>query len=148
MRRGKRSAPHRCSTWGWSGQIRAGRQLTAADFTALGLSAPAGLWNLSDLTDVSGNGRALTNKGAVPFGVGINGLASTAAVFAGATTQALYIANAGAADPFRIKTGSWGCWFRTAKRATGVCLLTKRGGAAGTWGWSYPSAPLTIWRVG
>ena len=120
---------------GQIGQVRAGRQLTLADFTALGLTAPAGLWNLSDLTDASGNGRALTNKGAVPFGVGINGQSSTAAVFAGATTQALYIADTGAADPFRIKTGSWGCWFRTAKRATSASLLAKRGGASGAWGW-------------
>ena len=60
------------------GQVRAGRQLTAADFTMLGLSAPLGLWNLSDLSDASGNGRALSNKGAVPFGPGINGAASTA----------------------------------------------------------------------
>ena len=61
---------------GQSGQVRAGPALTAADFTGLGLSAPAGLWNLSDLTDASGNGRALTNKGSVPFGVGITGGAS------------------------------------------------------------------------
>ena len=117
------------------GQIRAGRQLTAADFTNLGLSAPLGLWNLSDLTDASGNGRALTNKGAVPFGPGINGVASSAAVFAGSTGQALYISDTGASDPFRIRTGSWGCWFRTAKRGTPECLITKRGGAAGTFGW-------------
>jgi hypothetical protein len=38
-------------------QVRAGHQLSLADFTALGFSAPAGLWNLGDLTDVSGNGR-------------------------------------------------------------------------------------------
>ena len=44
---------------GLANQIRAGRQLTAADFTNMGLSAPLGLWNLSDLTDVSGNGRNL-----------------------------------------------------------------------------------------
>ena len=113
------------------GQIRAGRQLTVADFTALGLSPPTGLWNLSDLTDVSGNGRALTNKGAVPFGVGINGLASTAAVFAGATAQALYIADTGAADPFRIKTGSFGCWFRTAKRGTDQSVVGKWGAQMG-----------------
>ena len=52
---------------GLSGQIRAGRQLTAADFTNIGLAAPLGLWNLSDLTDVSGNGRNLLNKGAITF---------------------------------------------------------------------------------
>jgi hypothetical protein len=68
-------------------QQRAGRQLTAADFTNIGLSAPAGLWNLSDLTDVSGNARTLSNKGSVPFGVGINGVASTAAAFAGSTAR-------------------------------------------------------------
>ena len=52
---------------GISGQIRAGRQLTATDFTNMGLAAPVGLWNLSNLNDSSGNGRNLTNKGAVPF---------------------------------------------------------------------------------
>ena len=92
----------------------------------LGLSAPLGLWNLSDLTDASGNGRALQNKGAVPFGPGINGAASTAAVFAGSTAQALYISDTGAADPFRIKTGSWGCWFRTAKRGSAAILSWRK----------------------
>jgi hypothetical protein len=106
-------------------QIRAGRQLTLADFTALGLSAPVALWNLSDLTDASGNARTLVNKGAVPFAPGINGGASTAASFAGSTAQALYISDTGAADPFRIKTGSWGCWVRTAKRATEQMLVVK-----------------------
>ena len=55
---------------GLANQIRAGRQLTAADFTNMGLSAPVGLWNLSDLSDVSGNGRNLNNKGAIPFAAG------------------------------------------------------------------------------
>src|SRR3954465_3419722 len=90
-------------------QRRAGRQLTNADFTSLGLSVPLGLWNLGDLTDVSGNGRVLANKGAVPFGTGINGNPTTAAVFSGSTGQALYVADTGAADPLRIKTGSFGC---------------------------------------
>jgi hypothetical protein len=112
---------------GVSGQLRAGHTLAATDFTAQGLAVPLGLWNLGDLTDASGNGRALTNKGSVPFGVGINGAATTAAVFAGSTGQALYIADTGAADPFRIKTGSFGCWFRTAKRGTATYLLTKHG---------------------
>jgi hypothetical protein len=110
---------------GQPNQLRAGRQLAASDFTALGLSAPRGLWNLSDLTDASGNARALTNKGGVPFAVGINGNAATAAQFIGSTGQALYIADTGAADPFRITTGSWGCWFRVAKRAVEQILLTK-----------------------
>src|SRR4051812_38482413 len=66
---------------GLVGQIRAGRQLALADFTALGLAAPVGLWNLANVNDASGNARNLTNKGTVPFGVGINGIATTAAVF-------------------------------------------------------------------
>jgi Concanavalin A-like lectin/glucanases superfamily len=110
-------------------QIRAGRQLTAADFTNMGLSAPAGLWNLSDLSDVSGNGRNLLNKGAVPFDVGINGTAATAAKFSGSTAQALYIPDTGAADPFRIKTGSFGCWLRSAKINTRQDTLIKSNAA-------------------
>jgi len=106
-------------------QVRAGRVLTAADFTALGLSAPAGLWNLGDLTDASGNGRVLSNKGGVPFVPGIMGAPIEAAGFAGSTGQALYIADTGAADPFRIRTGSFGCWFRTAKRGTAQALISK-----------------------
>ena len=114
------------------GQVRAGRQLTASDFTALGLSAPLGLWNLSDLSDASGNGRALRNKGAVPFGPGINGAASTAAVFAGSTGQALYISDTGAADPFRIKTGRGGagCARQNAEYGA-VCLFQVRLGGFG-----------------
>jgi hypothetical protein len=65
------------------GQLRAGRVLTPADFTRMGLAAPLGLWNLGDVTDASGAGRTLTNKGAVPFGPGIMGAATEAAVFAG-----------------------------------------------------------------
>jgi hypothetical protein len=98
-------------------QIRAGRQLSVADFTSMGLSAPLGLWNMSNANDSSGNARNLTNKGAVPFGVGINGLASTAAVYAGSTGQVLYFPDSGGADPFRLKTFTVGCWFRTARRS-------------------------------
>jgi hypothetical protein len=120
---------------GLPNQIRAGRQLTAADFTNMGLSAPLGLWNLSDLTDASGNGRALLNKGAVPFVSGINGLATTAARFSGSTAQALYIADAGGADVFRLKVGSGGCWMKTAKRSTQQHLMAKYSSAAGNFGW-------------
>ena len=119
---------------GVSGQIRAGRQLTAADFTAMGLSAPLGLWNLSDLTDVSGNGRNLLNKGAVPFGTGINGSANTAAQFSGSTAQALYISDTGVADPFRIKAGSCGAWVKTGKPGSQQSLMSKLGGG-GAYGW-------------
>ena len=109
---------------GMLGQIRAGRQLAVADFTAMGLGTPVGLFNLGSTTNL-GSGGALTNKGTVPFGVGVNGLASTAAQFAGSTAQALYIADTGASDPFRIKTGSFGCWLRTAKRVAEGWVLTK-----------------------
>jgi hypothetical protein len=125
---------------GMAGQVRAGRALTAADFTALGLSAPRGLWNLSDLSDASGNGRALTNKGAVTFAPGINGIAATAAQFTGSAAQALYIADTGAADPFRIGTGSWGCWLRTAKRGTEQGTLSKWGATGGLSWWLGVSA--------
>jgi len=115
---------------GESNQIRAGRVLTAADFTNIGLAAPAGLWNLSNVNDSSGNARTLTNKGTVTFGSGITGAATEAAIFTGSTAQALYIADTGAADPFRIKTGSVGCWIRTAKRGTAQDLIAKSGVAA------------------
>ena len=108
---------------GQSGQIRAGRQLTAADFTAMGLSAPVGLWNLSDLTDVSGNGRNLINKGAIPFDVGINGSANTAAQFMGLTTQSLYIPDTGSKDPFRFKVGSFGAWIKSGRRSAEQVIL-------------------------
>ena len=122
---------------GMAGQIRAGRQLTAADFTAMGLSVPVGLWNLSDVSDASGNGRTLVNRGALPFTSGINGLANTAARFAGSTTQGLYILDTGAADPFRIKAGSVGCWMRTAKRSTNQALVTKLNSATPISYWLY-----------
>jgi hypothetical protein len=117
------------------GQTRAGRALTVADFTALGLLQPVGLWNLSDLSNLGSDARALANKGAVTFAPGINGAANTAAQFTGSASQALYIADAGAADPYRIRTGSWGCWFRTAKRATVQYVFTKFGSAAATRAW-------------
>jgi hypothetical protein len=122
-------------------QIRAGRQLTPADFTNMGLVAPIGLWNLSNVSDASGNGRNLTNKGSVPFGLGINGVAATAAQFAGSTSQALYIADSGAADPFRIRTGSWGAWFRSARKATQVAIISKLATAAGNHAWEMYVSP-------
>lgn len=110
---------------GQVGQSRAGRTLTLGDFTDCGLVAPVALWNLSDLTDASGNSRALTNKGSVPFGVGVEGAASTAAVFAGSTSQALYRSDTGGGDPFRIRTGSVGAWFRTAKRGASHGVISR-----------------------
>lgn len=110
---------------GAAGQTVAGRQLTAADFTDMGLLAPRALWNLSDVSDASGAGLGLTNKGAVPFGVGIEGAAATAAVFAGSTAQALYRDDTGAADPLRTGTGSFGAWIRNAKRGVDQTFLAK-----------------------
>lgn len=133
---------------GMAGQIRAGRQLSGADFTSLGLSAPIGLWSLSDLTNQGSDGRPLVNLGAVPFGAGINGLASTCAVFAGSTGQALYITDSGAADPFRIKTGSWGCWFRTAKRGTSTYLLTKLSATGGQYAWDLAITTTNLVNAG
>lgn len=112
---------------GLANQIRAGRQLSIVDFTNIGLSAPIGLWNLSNPLDSSGNVLDLLNKGAVPFGVGINGLAATCAVFAGSTAQVLYRNDGGAADPFRIRTGSISFWMRSAKRGAGYDLFGKYG---------------------
>jgi hypothetical protein len=110
---------------GLVGHIRAGRQLTAADFTNLGLSVPIGLWNLSDATDASGNGRSLLNKGGITFAAGLDGVASSAARFLGNASQGLYISDTGTNDPFRIKTGSWGCWFRTSRRGTDQRTMAK-----------------------
>lgn len=111
-----------------------GRILAPADFTGLGLSTPIGLYNLSSVSDSSGNGRTLTNKGAITFDTGITGSASTAALFTGSTAQVFYITDTGAADPFRIKTGSIGCWMRTAKRSTGQDWVSKWGtGAANSY---------------
>lgn len=114
---------------GMAGQVRAGRQLTAADFTNMGLSTPLGLWNLSDLTDASGNGRNLQNKNGVTFDKGINGQAATAAKFRGASgtpanDPCLYIPSP-AADVFAIKTGSFGGWTKTAKAVTAQQIISK-----------------------
>lgn len=110
---------------GQVGQIRAGRQLSPSDFTNMGLNAPVGLWNLSNANDSSGNARNLSNKGTVPFTSGINGAATTAAQFVGSTGQVLYIPDTGAADPFRLKTGSIGCWFRTGRRGVSQAMMGK-----------------------
>jgi hypothetical protein len=116
---------------GNANQIRAGRVLTPTDFTNLGLSAPLGLWNLTNLNDSSGNGRNLVNKGSVTFDTGITGTASESALFTGSAAQAFYIVDTGGSDPFRIRTGSWGCWFRTAKRGVIQRLISKMSTAAG-----------------
>jgi hypothetical protein len=126
---------------GQVGQIRAGRQLTPADFTNMGLSAPLGLWNLSNFNDSSGNARHLANKGSVPLGVGINGLASTAAVFAGSTGQALYVDAAGGSSGLNIRTGTIGGWFRLAKRGVAQDPMGRWGptGSHNAWAFQFNS---------
>lgn len=112
---------------GQAGQIRAGRQLALTDFSTLlaAPTTPVGLFNLGSTANL-GSGGVLTNKGAVPLtATGIEGVSNAAAQFTGATSQALYIADTGSTDPFRIKTGTWGCWFKTAKRGAAQALVTK-----------------------
>lgn len=107
---------------GISGQARAGRVFVLADFTTnLGLTAPVGLYNLTDTTDISGNARTLTNVGTVGFGSGVTGAATEAAIFTGTNAKALHNTNAA----FQITTGSWGCWFRVAKRGTAQFIVAK-----------------------
>lgn len=107
-------------------QIRAGRELASADFTTLlNATAPVGLWDLGSLTNL-GSGGNLTNKGSVPLTAkGVNGTANHAALFTGDGTKALYLVDTGGADPFRIRTGSVGCWMRTAKRAAQQIAVSK-----------------------
>jgi hypothetical protein len=111
---------------GIADQVRAGRQLTLADFNTLCAlpTVPVGLFNLGDLSNL-GSGGALTNKGAVTFGSGIAGAVTEAAIFIGSTAQALYIADTGAADPYRLLTGTFGCWFRVNKKGVTQRLFNK-----------------------
>lgn len=112
---------------GMPGHTFAGRSLVPADWSDLGLTTPAGHYGLGGVQDTSGNGRDLVNKGAVPFGVGVEGVAATAAVFAGSTAQALWRADTGAADPFRIRTGSVSAYFRTQRGGTLQRIAGKSG---------------------
>src|SRR3954463_3544235 len=124
---------------GIANQIRAGRVLTPGDFTSMGLLAPLALWNLTNLADSSGNGRNLTNKGAVQNALGIAGLPGGAFQFTGSTGQALYIPDAGTADPFRVKTITVGAWVRTAKRGVAQWAVSK---------WDDNAAGRRSWMLG
>lgn len=113
---------------GIPGQIRAGRQLTLADFTNLGLAAPVGLWNFSNNpNDSSGAGLNLTAKGTAVYNRGIEGIDSTAAVFDG--SKAFYLADTGTSDPFRLKVGTFAAWVRSPKQGVYQSIMTKRGAA-------------------
>jgi hypothetical protein len=116
---------------GQSGQNRAGRILSLADFTTLCAlpSTPVLLANLTTLTSNLGSGGALVNKNTTLNGTGIDG-AATAAQFRGASgtpanDPVLYIDDTGAADPFRLKTYTAGCWVRTAKRGLTQRAMSK-----------------------
>jgi len=113
---------------GMPDQIRAGRTLSVDDFTDLGLAAPEALWNFTNvLTDSSGNGHTLTNKGSVGFTRGIDGVDTSAAEFSGG--NALYINDSGSSDPFRVRVGTFAAWVRTAKQGVLQSIITKRGAA-------------------
>lgn len=122
---------------GVAGQARAGRLLTLADFTALGLNAPAGLYNLDSLNDSSGNGRTLNNTTAAVAFTGTNhvGSANSAAVFTNNNAMGLFLAD-GNGGPFNPRTISVGCWFICQKRG-GVSqrLLSKGPNVAGSRSW-------------
>lgn len=103
---------------GQVGQTRAGRNLAWDDFwdfCGLGV-LPIAIWN-GTVSDVSGNNRHLTNKGAVPTtAIGVAGAANTAALFAGSGSQALYADDSSYSNAFRIRTGSYGIWFKVARK--------------------------------
>ena len=120
---------------GMVGQTRAGRNYSNSDFTALGLSAPIALYSLNTVSDTSGNGRNLTNKGAVGFAPGILAAAASSAQFLGSSAQALYRADTGAGDPFRFRTGSIGFWFKSSRRQMNQFIVSKRSLALGQYGW-------------
>lgn len=110
---------------GQVGQTVAGRTLLPADFTDLGLAIPTAIYNLDSVTDTSGNALNLTNKGTVPFTTGVTGAASEAALLVGSTSQGFYRVDSGGADPFRFKTCSVGCWYKTSKRGATQYVLSK-----------------------
>jgi hypothetical protein len=131
---------------GMPNQIRAGRPLAVTDFTNIGLAAPTSLWKFSgDVADSSGNARALTAKGVVPYARGIDGVDNTAAQFNGA--NALYIVDTGVNDPFRLKEGSFGAWVRTSKQGVLQSIITKRA-AAGQLGYWIRIATTNVFTFG
>ena len=108
---------------GQAGNFRAGRALTNADFTACGLSTPRALWNLSDNSDASGNGVALTNGGSTSptAAIGITGEAATAKFFSGQGATAPFLS---APNTIKQGYGTWGCWFKTDKRGALQTLMS------------------------
>src|SRR3954469_2256930 len=134
---------------GMVGQIRAGRQLTVADFTNLGLIQPTGLWNLSgggfNLGSV-GSAGTVVNAGTILADAGINGVASTCVLFpgySGSPTQALYVINANAGG-MQLTNGLWGCWFRTAKRGVAQTILSKWSLTSAGWRYDVGTANTVV----
>ena len=67
------------------GQLNSGHELTNSSFPSAAIGANLSYYNLPDVSDDSGNGRALTNNGGATFGTGILGGANQAVVLDGAT---------------------------------------------------------------
>lgn len=121
---------------GNTGSKRAGRVLTVADFTTLlGIAAPIALYNLGNAADSSGNGRNLTPTTApVVTTRGITGAPNEAATPNGQNAAGLFTAD-GNGGPFNFRTGSFGCWFKTAKLNTSQRLMAKGTNVSGARSW-------------
>lgn len=130
---------------GQANQIRAGRQLALTDFSALlGLpTVPVGLFNLGSIANL-GTGGVFTNKGAVTFGVGIEGVSNAAAQFTSNSAQALFIAGGAPSTAFSIKTGTMGAWIKTAKRGVTQTFLSKYTLASHGYGVSLSGANVAL----
>ena len=118
-------------------QCRAGRELVVADFTDLDLSAPIALYSYTaddgGDRDTSGNNRHILVVGAPEFEEAW-GLSDTAIKLPGVTTNCIvYRLDTGTNDPFRIRVGSVGTWFKARRHPTPMVapMLSKYGNAAG-----------------
>jgi hypothetical protein len=122
---------------GNAGSKRAGRKLVVADFTVLlGVAAPIALYNFdNNPNDLSGNARHLTPTTAAPtYQRGIEGVATSAIRFAGNNAMGLFLADA-SGGPFDFRTGTFGCWFKTAKTGTSQRLISKGANVAAQRAW-------------
>jgi hypothetical protein len=122
---------------GIAGSKRAGRKLVVADFTVLlGVAAPIALYNFDNSpNDASGSARHLTPTTAAPtYTRGIEGVATSAVRFAGNNAMGLFLADA-SGGPFDFRTGTFGCWFKTAKTGTSQRLMSKGANVAAQRAW-------------
>jgi len=111
-------------------QIAAGHTLAASSFPLTSLTNKVNFWNLSGLTDGSGNAKTLTNNGTVPFtGLGLTG-AADAATFDG-STQRLTSADA-VFNPGDISF-AYGGWFNADNWTPASSQLMGNAGGSHTW---------------